>query len=299
VGDAVAEAESLRGLGLLSWNVGRLEEARGRLQEALDIGVGLDISWYIARYQNNLGIVLLQLGEHTRAGDLFRESLARFISTKDSRGEAQALNNLGDLHLHRGETDLAHTAYSRAFDIFSAVGSRSEIAIGQLNRGNTLPVPERLDDALALHRQALATFRYITDKRNETATLNAIGSALFRSGRYVEASAHHAAALALARVIGASQEEAQALCGIGLTELRAGRGAVATEKLTLALATARKIGASEEEAHALVGLAEVQLTTGRTHEALPNLQLAYAKLISLNKIAAEQVRQRIAGIRQT
>lgn len=293
VADANAEAEALRCLGLVYWDLGRLKESQALHREALAIHERSGDEWNIARQQNNLGIVLLQLGEYAGAMECFAAALDGFVRTEDRRGEAQVLNNLSDLHLHMGQADQARIALDRTLALITEFGSRAEKAIAQLNLAGSLRAPTDAETALRLNREALATFRDIGAKRDETVTLNAIGTVLFTTGQYAEASAHHAVALALARDLGAAQEEAQALRGLGMANLRSGQGESAARQLTEAVGLAQRIGSSEEEARARTALADVYLGTGRRARALEQLRLAHAKFQALNEEESAHLMERI------
>nr|WP_236711211.1 tetratricopeptide repeat protein [Streptomyces sp. 150FB] len=298
-GDSAGEAEALRTQGLLYWNLGRLNDSLRIQQEALNISLNAGDPIRIATGQDNVGIALLQLGNHAGASTFFREALVGFIHEKNSRGEAQALNNLGELHLRMGEIDSARQSFNRAYEIFLKVGTLFEQATGRLNKANTMRIPRELNEALDLWRQGLAICRRIRDRRTEAVMLNAIGTGLHKAGLHTEAAAHHTAALNLSQTIGAAQEEAQALRGLGMAELHSGRPAVASEHLTAALSVARRINATEEIARSCSALAELEIAAGRDGAALRHLEKALPLFEGLNRFEFDRIRSQVNKIRHT
>lgn len=265
-GDLTGKAEALRVLGILYLNLGQLSDSLSFKEAALELQLKRKDAWEIARSHNNLGVTLLALGDREATMTAFSSALSEFVKSGDRRGEAQARNNLGDLLVRKGEMRAAHTYYQESLKIILEVGSRTEQAIAQLNLASLMSrKPDQIDAALDLYREALFAFRQTGDRRNEAATLNAIGEAFCRAQKYAESSAHHEAALDAARRIGASQEEAQALRGAGLADLRSGRYEAARGNLLTALSLARRIHAAEEESRIQEALAE--LHTPRRHRA--------------------------------
>ncbi|MGW5355134.1 BTAD domain-containing putative transcriptional regulator [Streptomyces sp. NPDC004031] len=288
VGDASAQAQALRALGLLAWDLGRLRESLDLQRRALRLQEELGDLYQIARCRNNVGIITLHLGDYAPAMQAFREALAGFVSTKDPRGEAQALNNTAEGHRRMAEHELAHSAFRRAADLFERAGTRSEAAVGRLNVALTMPVPERLDEALDMSRECLAVFRELGGRREEAVALNVIGTIFRRAARDDESVAHHTAALNLARDLGTAHEEMEALRGLGKAELHAGRTAVAHQHLSGALVLARSIEAATEEAEIHAALAEWHMTKGYADTASQHLRAAYS--IEIHQIPARAAR---------
>lgn len=296
VGDASAQAQALRALGLLAWDRGRLRESLDLQQRALRLQEELGDPYQIARYRNNVGIICLYLGDYAAAIPAFREALAGFVATKDLRGEAQALNNLGNAHRRTGEPELAHNAFLRAADLFHRAGTRSEAAVGRLNVASTMPVPERLDAALDMSRACLAVFREIGGRREEAVALNVIGAIFRRALRDDESVAHHAAALSLARDLGAAHEEMEALRGLGQAELHAGQTEAAGEHLSGALDLAHTIEASTEEAEIHSVLADWHMTRGYPEGMGHHLRAAYAIEVRVSPESAARTLARLRAL---
>jgi DNA-binding SARP family transcriptional activator len=161
MGDAGAVAESHRDLGHALSQFGRLEEARGHFQQALEhLALGTD---HTAHAHTHRGLSLLGL----REGDY-------------------------DRMLYHSE---------RAAELYRLAGNRSGLAkaLNESGYGYALRGDHRR--ALANCEQALPLFRELGDRHGEAATLDSLGVAHHNLGAYQQAHDHYTASLRLFREV--------------------------------------------------------------------------------------------------
>ncbi|WP_299528925.1 BTAD domain-containing putative transcriptional regulator [uncultured Streptomyces sp.] len=246
LGDTAANAEARHRLGVVLWNLGRLDEARVLQRETLRLRLLEGDILQIARAKNNLGITYIYLGKYAEAGQLIREALNGFRAVGDAKEELRALMNLGDLFSRKGDRVTSRAFLEEALGSPHAGSSPLVWATGQVNLANALEIPAEAEDALTLYREAYRTFTRLGDRRNAAETLHRLGVVFAELGDDEQAVAYQMRSLALASEVGAESERVVALRGMGAAEGRLGRRDAAVRHLGEAGALARRIGAAGE-----------------------------------------------------
>jgi tetratricopeptide (TPR) repeat protein len=103
-------------LGEAYWRAGRLDEARQRLQAAADVAEQRGFPFIHGRARR-------LLGEVTRAGTLFKQSMAVLSEIGAENELALAWAGYGRLCHDRGDTDEAHRYLVQAMDTFERLGT--------------------------------------------------------------------------------------------------------------------------------------------------------------------------------
>ena len=261
LGEPLAEADILFGLGVACRRLGRYQESLGHQQEALtSYRVAGDIDGQITTL-TNLGIAYRRLGRYGEALDHQERALALYADSPGRHGEAAALTNLGIVHERLGHYQESLDYHARALRLAREVNDRSTEAMTLTNTGI---VHERLGeyhDALRYHRQALALAHEIGDQHVEGHTINNIGVVLNRMGSQDESIAHHIAGLDLLARTGSRGDECEALVDTGDSLREHGEGQQALDHYRRALQLAGQIGDPYLEARALAGRARVTAAT--------------------------------------
>lgn len=257
-GDTAAELETLLQLGTLSWHQGRLDSALAIQHEVLSLSERTGDRRRTAATLNNIGITSLYLGRYAIAEIVLRESLREFQAVDDRLRERRVRNNLADLYLRRGNKHAARESLREAQQIKLPNANRADLAVLNITLGSALDIPEHLDEALGLFREALEISRELGDLRNQVICLNEMGTAYRAAGRPADAVGPHTSALNLARTIGAVMEEVQSLLALGTTEQRMGRHRAAITHLEAAQELARQLGLPLETAEAATELARAR-----------------------------------------
>jgi tetratricopeptide (TPR) repeat protein len=261
LGDPLAEADILFGLGVACRRLGRYQESLGYQQEALtSYRAAGDIDGQITTL-TNLGIAYRRLGRYGEALDHQERALALYADSPDRRGEAAALTNIGIVHERLGHYQKSLEYHARALRLAREVKDRHAEAMTLTNTGI---VHERLGefrDALRHHRQALALAHDIGDQHVEGHTMNNIGVVLNRMGSQDDSITHHTAGLDLLARTGSRGDECEALIDTGDSLREHGEDQPALDHYRRALQLAGQIGDPYLEARALAGQASVTATT--------------------------------------
>jgi serine/threonine-protein kinase len=128
---------------------------------------------------HDLGIALMQLGNHSEAITAFRESL------RLKPDSPQVLNSLGNVLKEQGRLDVAISEYRAALRL------KPDFAMAHNNTGDALRHKGALEEAIAEHREALRL------EPDDVRTHNNLGLALRERGKLDEAVAQFRIALTL------------------------------------------------------------------------------------------------------
>jgi tetratricopeptide (TPR) repeat protein len=198
----------------------------------------------------------------------YHEALELYRKATDRNGEAETLNNIGEVHGSLGETRKALEKYNEALPIFQALGDRKEEAvtlnyIGMVywSLGETQKALEKLNAALPLRRA-------VGDRRGEAITLNDAGLVYWSMGETRKAMEKYNEALLLIRVLGDRKGEATMLSNVGLVYRSMGETRKALEKYNEALPLIRALGDRKGEANTLNNIGMVYWSMGETRKAL-------------------------------
>jgi tetratricopeptide (TPR) repeat protein len=200
------QADALHLLGVLCGQTKRETDGIKLIKQAIALRPG------VAAYHNNLGNVLLQIGNRAAAISAFRTAVGLDPS------HARAWNNLGNALREDGQTDAAIEAYTRSLQL------APRIAEVHSNLGIALRAQGRLDEAIASHRRAIALAPQSSEAHNN------LGVALRDQNRTREALAAHQKAVEL------RPDSLSALSNLGAALRRLGETEEAVDVLNRALA---------------------------------------------------------------
>lgn len=166
---------------------------------------------------NNLGEVLLALGEVRQAGKLFEESHQIFKAYRNRRGMAFTLKNLAGVHVFNGDYASALAIYREAYDLYREVGDRSGIAHSLSALGNAAAYAGQYTSALEMYEQALALRREIGDPRGQADSLSDLGDAALMMEQYPLAERYFRESLAIRQDIGDAVGATETLVWLSVT----------------------------------------------------------------------------------
>ena len=132
------------------------------------------------------------------------------------------------------------------------------------------------DQAIALHKTALATARQAGDRPAQARALNLLGNMQRLTGDHLAATATQQQALALYQSLGDQPGQADALNQLGIVQQLMGDYRAAEDSHRAALVTAREAGDRLSQAHGLNNLGTVQRLAGEYPAAAASHQQALA-----------------------
>ncbi|MFF8293560.1 trypsin-like peptidase domain-containing protein [Streptomyces sp. NPDC016309] len=147
-----------------------------------------------ASAQQNLAVVLRDLGRLREADDLLTQCLATFERMEDATALGRGLHTRGILHLYLGRYDEAEVVLGRSVELMRAAGDRKWIAIVLLAQARLAIRRSAWEPAFALLEQCDDLFRAIADPAGRAQVLRSRAVALRCLGQLDEADTLFAAA---------------------------------------------------------------------------------------------------------
>jgi transcriptional regulator with XRE-family HTH domain/tetratricopeptide (TPR) repeat protein len=163
----------------------------------------------------------------------------------DQLGQANALNDLGNMRRLTGDYPAAARAQAQALGIYRDLGDRPGQANALLYAGAAWLRTGDYPAAATVTEQALGIYRDLGDRSGESEALNYKGTLYRVGGELARAERCHQQALEVARAITSSWDEAHALAGLGRCAIAAGHATQAEVLLRRALEIFQRIGAAE------------------------------------------------------
>ncbi|HSR99850.1 MAG TPA: tetratricopeptide repeat protein [Kofleriaceae bacterium] len=250
-------------------NLGDVLEQSGRTEEAIPYFVEmLQLAW---RYDNlaKAGAAYSRLARgHRRFGkyDLAMEHLRRahelFDSSRDDRGIASTLDDMGRVNWLRGAFGQALDFHRQALTIRRALGDRRSIALSLANIGRVHHDTGNFKAAINQFREALDLRRDISDLVGVVQSLCDLGGVHAEDGNHELALELLGEARTMAHDIADKAALADVLSRAGEVKSAMGRGAEAVKDLTDAKILASGLGDKVALALAHQRLAHVQLQLG-------------------------------------
>jgi predicted ATPase/transcriptional regulator with XRE-family HTH domain len=117
VGDLRAAARARRMHGFALYQMGRLDEAREAISQALTALSG--DTWHAAENLNLLAIIEMSRGDLHASRELYAQSLARMKALGDELGTARALGNMAELAFAMGDPEQALRLTNEALELAS------------------------------------------------------------------------------------------------------------------------------------------------------------------------------------
>ncbi|MCE6993526.1 tetratricopeptide repeat protein [Saccharothrix sp. S26] len=222
-GDRAGEARLLSGLGWLSYEQDRFDEA--------------------ARY-------------YGQALDAFREG-------DDALGEAATRLSLSTVMRERGELDWATELLELALPVLRSHDQRGLVAQALHGLGRVLTERGELEGALENCARTLDSYRELGDRHGEAIALRSVGIVHRAAGRWDEAAEHCAEAVRVLRTLGDRLMSAYAVQALAKVRIRQGRADAVRSDLLECLSTCGEMQDGFGQALVLRTLGELELAAGR------------------------------------
>ncbi len=227
------------------------------------------------------GQLCLARGEHARAEELLRASLASATGRGDALGRTRCLGHLGELARLRGDFEACASLQEEALDAASDV--EVPWIYGNLLNDLGMIAGARGDYALARQRfeAALERFRALDARAGVAASLQNLASVAYFEQDYERARALREESLTLCRALGHRMQLARALTALGNVEERLEAVESATERYAESRALARELGDPLGESLALSSLVGLRVRAGDGAGARADLRALRALLPGL------------------
>ncbi|HSD86618.1 MAG TPA: tetratricopeptide repeat protein [Kofleriaceae bacterium] len=265
--DAPARLDALHNLGDVLEQAGRSDEAEGYFNSMLQLAWRYDNLNKAGAAYSRLARGYRRLGKYDMAMEHLRRAQELFERSRDDRGIASTLDDMGRVHWLRGGYSQALDFHRQALMIRRALGDRRSIALSLANIGRVHHDSGNFKAAIAQFREALDLRRDIGDLVGIVQSLCDLGGVHAEDGNYEQALELLGEARALAQEIGDKLALADVLSRTGEVKGAMGRGGEAVKDLNDAKQLASSLGDRVALAVTHQRLAQVQLGLGNLEAA--------------------------------
>jgi tetratricopeptide (TPR) repeat protein len=181
------ESGSLRGLGVIAYNLSDFELSLKYNQESLEISDKSGDRIGSSKTLNNLGFIYRRFGDIEMAKECLRKAISVFRDIGDLRREAVVLGNLGAAYANQGKLQEAKIYFHESFEASKKVGDQESLSIMLANLGNLSAQTGDFNSALDYLEKAKEINQQIGNKYYEADTIWSMGMVLNKIGHYDEA----------------------------------------------------------------------------------------------------------------
>ncbi|MCO5973161.1 tetratricopeptide repeat protein [Actinoallomurus sp. WRP6H-15] len=217
----------------------------------------------------------------------------------DRRAEARILEQLGSAHLNLKDFAAALDHASRAVALERATDHPTGEATALEIRGLAELALGRPDDAIETFTMSLRLNERLGVRRGMAIMARRLGDALRTAGRPEDSVRHLVEAREFFHADGDPYNEVRSLDSLARSYLELRRVDEAERALRTAVDLSESIGATHEAANAHVALADMAVRRGRPRDERAHLESALAMYEAHGAPDAEEVRTRLARIRQS
>jgi predicted ATPase len=285
------EAEAFCRMGLLYLDVGRHAAARRELNRALQIAREAKDALGESEALRLEATLLCNIGRNAEALDLAQKALS-VLGTPGANtdrehllGRAQALNAVGNVHVHTGHLRDAVSAYAEALVIYRRLGVRRLEAATLNNMGWVFVGLGEYEEALVHYKRSLRLAHELGDRAGIGVKLANIGQTYSDLGDFDRARRYLDKALELHQALGDQAGMADGLISLSQVCMRERKVKEAQSLLERGLELASQTRNRYQEIRALVYLAMANLEAGEPPERVMSGALELAR--SATRLARE------------
>ena len=227
------------------------------------------------------------------ASNFSQQALDLSRQVRDRRGEAAALNMLGDVDMFSGRSRESLAHYDGALAISKTLLDRRGQAQALLNLGYTYADLAHVPDAQVSYETALGLWRGVSDRRGQARTLTGLGQLHAVAGENQQALDLYREAMELFELLGDRVGLGSTLNGLAMVHFRLGEPATSVTYLRRAVDLFKAVSLPNGEAGNLLDLGRCLTALGRHREALEHYleALAIARTISDRRLEAHALGQ--------
>ncbi len=260
--DAPARMDALHNLGDVLEQVGRTEDAMVMFEQMLRLSWRYDNLAKAGAAYSRLARGQRRYGNYDLAMEALRRAHELFERSRDDRGIASTLDDMGRIHWLRGAYSQALDLHRQALTTRRALGDRRSIALSLANIGRVHHDTGNFKAAINQFREALDLRRDIGDLVGVVQSLTDLGGVYTEDGNHETALELLGASRSMAQEIGDKLALAEVLSKSGEVKAAAGRGPEGIKDLTEAKHLAAGLGDRVSLVSAHQRLAQVHLQLG-------------------------------------
>jgi len=160
----IVRCRALHTAGQVAYFMGRFDDARAQLEEALGIAYEIGDTGRAASVLQTMGMTCVGLGERLDARRYLEQALSLVQARGDQRELAAALNALAQLHRVEGRLDAAEPLYAECLLLTRQLGDQENTAVALLNLAMVAMGRGMLDGANDMLLEALGISEAVGSK---------------------------------------------------------------------------------------------------------------------------------------
>lgn len=168
----------------------------------------------IAYIRNQMGLLLLTMGDLKKALPCFREAYAIFQELHYKLEAARTLNNISQIFIKQNEANLALSYLQEALNIVNQISDETVLGAIFNSMGEVYDILHNDVEALKYYKRALDICKRLNEETGVSATLNNIASIYYARGDYKSALEHFKKSLEISKEIGSKLGSIAALANI-------------------------------------------------------------------------------------
>jgi len=232
---------------------------------------GNKLNFFYLKHQagafNNIGFLMSQQGNVTKAIEYYTRSLKIQEQINDNKGKATVLNNLAYIYNNQGDVRMALNYFHKSLKIQEEIKDKKGMGISLNNLGLIYDAQKDYANALAYYNKSLNVRKSINDKLGITSSLINISSIKIASGDTLNAINYLKECITLQKEINNEIGMAFSLNNLGTIYLWQGNLNDALDYLTKSLKISERIEDIDGMVFSLNGLALVNIKQGNINEA--------------------------------
>jgi eukaryotic-like serine/threonine-protein kinase len=260
-------AKARREQAWLFENSGREEQVEGAVNEAMQLYVSAHDQPGVAAVATLRAIALERQGDYLGARKQYEESLAIYRESDNKVSLGAEYDNLGDILLYLGDTKLAQSSYREALATYREIGDQNGVALAKIGLGDVSVLLGKLGDAKDMYREAYEICRQLGSRNRLALALAGLGRVQFFEGQEAEAQKSETEAVAILEEVGNKSEAERVRMTIAELLLDEGKVAEALSAARRSVAVLEEKKARRAAAIAKLILAQALLTEGHLQEA--------------------------------
>lgn len=249
----------------------------------------------LATAYNNIGFVLAEKGNNSKALEIYHQCLRVYEAINDLDGIATSLNNIGSIYDNQDDFKNALIYYERYLKIREQLKEKKGIAIALNNIGGVYNGMGDYEKALFYYKKSLQVRQNSGNKEGLGNTLNNIGMAYYRQKQYDTALVYFRKSLAIYKLINSKAGFAASYSNIGLAYFDSGKLKEAKENGLKGFEIAKEINYPEYLKRSASLLSKIYQKENKWHEAfeMQNLFISMRDTINNEKTKRDILKQEV------
>jgi len=236
--------------------------------------------------ENAMGIAQAELGNLDQARQRYQNAIDLRSQIGDERGVATATANVARIQLHQGQHDAARATLQQSLEIVERIGDRHTVANLHNEIGALEERQGRYREALERYRTSLAILRELGDQRALAESYNNVGFAYFQLGDFDNAGVYAGQSMQLYQKTGNREGQMFTGQTVGMLALARGEWNAAEKAMLEVLQLGREFEDRFTEGIALGQLGRIAHYRGHYGAAQASIRSGLAALAGLGEARA-------------